>query len=218
MTATFHRRPTQPTLTIRSEGALPARVTLPRSVWHEPTDTVLELIRLCWQYAYDWSGMPLVGGRISITSEVPPNAGLASSATACVAVLRALMPTTERGAVAAAQLVRAAHHVERDVAGRPIGPMDFVPAAFGGTTLVHSQAETHHRPDPPLTPTRDEVPRRGHPHASGHRRRHRMETGTARPRRGQHGLLRRADARAGHRAVRLVQPAASLTKLARATS
>ena len=141
ISVTFHRQPTTPTLTIQSQGALPARLTLPRSVWHEPTDSVLELTRLCWHYAHDRSGRATVGGHISITSDVPPNAGLASSATACVAALRALMPTAETGAVAAAQLARAADHVERELAGRPVGPMDFVPAAFGGTTLVHTESE-----------------------------------------------------------------------------
>jgi mevalonate kinase len=139
---TYSRESSLSTLTIRSQGALPAYLTIPSDRWCDPTDSELELVRLCWQYRRMHDGpTPWSGGDISIQSAAPPSAGLASSATICVAALRALIPCPAGSAIPAARLVDAADHVERVMAGRPVGPMDFVPAAFGGTTLVHSEAE-----------------------------------------------------------------------------
>jgi mevalonate kinase len=140
VSVTFRRQPSSPMLTIRSHGALPAFLALPSEHWLDPTTSELELTRLCWQYAAQGHAA-LSGGDLSIQSVAPSSAGLASSATTCVAALRALTPSPTGGVVPAAHLVHAAYHVERDMAGRPVGPMDFVPAAFGGTTLVRSEAE-----------------------------------------------------------------------------
>jgi mevalonate kinase len=142
VSVTYRREPASSALSIRSEGALPAHLTIPAERWCDPTDSELELVRLCWEYRPAHEGpTSRVGGDISIQSAAPPSAGLASSATTCVAALRALLPSHPAGAMPAAQLVNTADHVERVMAGRPVGPMDFVPAAFGGTTLVHSEAE-----------------------------------------------------------------------------
>lgn len=132
---TYEPQPRSGTLAISSEGALRAQLTLPRADWLNPTDSDLELIRVCWQHAVQ----PLVGGRISILSAAPASAGLASSATACVAALRALLAPP---GLTAEQLIDAAYDIEHNLAGRPVGPMDFVPAAIGGTTLVASAAES----------------------------------------------------------------------------
>lgn len=134
---TYERQPTAATLTIRSEGALRAELNLSQADWHQPTDNVLELIRLSWQHAM----RSPVGGGIRVRSAAPANAGLASSATACVAALRAFTSGTPDQALSPEQLIQAAYHVEHDIAGRPVGPMDYVPAAHGGTTLIDSESE-----------------------------------------------------------------------------
>jgi mevalonate kinase len=132
---TYEKRAAARTLAIVADGALRARLTLPRSNWHDPTDSELELIRLCWQHAVH----PPTGGHISILTAAPTSAGLASSATACVAALRALLPPDD---ATPELLARTAYDIEHDIAGRPVGPMDFVPAALGGTALVVSASET----------------------------------------------------------------------------
>lgn len=137
VSVTYHRQPAGRSLTISAEGAMTTQVTVCRDTWHTPTTSDLELIRLCWQHATD----PPTGGWISIQSGAPPNAGLASSATACVAALRALRPPDPAEPVTGEDLIQTAYHVEHDLAGRPVGPMDFVPAVLGGTTLVATEAE-----------------------------------------------------------------------------
>lgn len=130
----YDRRQNADTLDIGAEGALSARLTLSRANWFDPTASELELIRLCWQRAVQ----PAAGGRISIQTAVPTSAGLASSATACVAALRAL--AADPG-LTPDQLISTAYDIERNLAGRPVGPTDFVPAAFGGTSLICSASE-----------------------------------------------------------------------------
>jgi mevalonate kinase len=132
---TYDKRAAARTLVISAEGALRARLTLPRSGWLNPTDSELELIRLCWQHA----AQPPMGGRISIQTAAPTSAGLASSATACVAALRAFLPAP---GMTPEQLIHTAYDIEHNIAGRPVGPMDFVPASVGGTTLIGSASET----------------------------------------------------------------------------
>lgn len=130
--------PAANSLVIRAEGALRSELHLTRDTWCRPTTNDLELVRLCWQHAVPAAA----GGRIDVHSAAPANAGLASSATACVATLHALVHPSRSDGMTADDWMHAAYEVEHDVAGRPVGPMDFVPAVVGGTHLIDCATET----------------------------------------------------------------------------
>lgn len=70
-------------------------------------------------------------GKLSIESAIPAGAGLASSAALCVAALAASGFTGSPE-----DLIDAGWFVERKLANRDVGPMDYVPCVLGGVVLA----------------------------------------------------------------------------------
>lgn len=117
-------------LRISAEGAVSSEVVL-RDSQILPFGHPLRIAGICLH------GLGVRSGHISIKSDVPPAAGLASSATLVVALVEALGPATlGKGE----SIVRAAWDLEHVVAGRDVGVMDYVPVVYGGVVLVDTLA------------------------------------------------------------------------------
>ncbi|KZB87475.1 mevalonate kinase family protein [Amycolatopsis regifaucium] len=99
-------------------------------VWTPADAAWAELARLAVSFHHDrdddrWPS------KLAIVSAIPPGAGLASSAALCVAALAIPADRIDPGEPIEAGLV-----VERELAGRDVGPMDYVPCTAGGVVRV----------------------------------------------------------------------------------
>ncbi|MFG1646695.1 mevalonate kinase [Amycolatopsis sp. NPDC049252] len=98
--------------------------------WSLPTFSWAKLPAICATYGCDRADgeWPY---RITIKSDVPAGAGLASSAALCVAGLAACAP-----GIGAQDLMRLGWQAEYRLAARTVGPMDYAPCAVGGVSRV----------------------------------------------------------------------------------
>jgi galactokinase len=81
-------------------------------------------------FALERAGFALGGVTLDIASDIPPGAGLASSAALCLAVLRALRQAFGLPLDSVA-LARLAQEAETDFVGAPVGLMDQLAASLG---------------------------------------------------------------------------------------
>ncbi|MDX8143386.1 galactokinase family protein [Lentzea sp. BCCO 10_0061] len=114
---------------VRASGTLTGRASS-ADVWTPADEAWADLARLAVTFHHDrdddrWPS------RLDIVSAIPPGAGLASSAALCVATLAISADWAVPGEPIDAGLV-----VERELAGRDVGPMDYVPCTAGGVVRV----------------------------------------------------------------------------------
>ncbi len=114
---------------VRASGTLTARAAS-ADVWTPADGPWADLARLAvtFHHGRDDDRWP---SRLEIVSAIPPGAGLASSAALCVATLAISADWAVPGEPIDAGLV-----VERGLAGRDVGPMDYVPCTAGGVVRV----------------------------------------------------------------------------------
>ncbi|GAB3716880.1 hypothetical protein GCM10027598_27060 [Amycolatopsis oliviviridis] len=114
---------------VRAAGTLTGRARA-ADVWTTSDRPWAELARIAVTFHHD-RGDELWPSGLDIVSEVPPGAGLASSAALCVAALAVSADPASAGERIAEGLV-----VEKRLAGRDVGPMDYVPCVTGGVVQV----------------------------------------------------------------------------------
>ncbi|MEV7551441.1 galactokinase family protein [Amycolatopsis sp. NPDC089917] len=114
---------------VRAAGTLIGRARAV-DVWTAGDRPWAELARIAVTFHHD-RGDELWPSALDIVSEVPPGAGLASSAALCVAALAVSADASSSEDRIAEGLV-----VERRLAGRDVGPMDYVPCVVGGVVQV----------------------------------------------------------------------------------
>jgi mevalonate kinase len=111
-----------------SSGTLAGAATA-ADAWSVPTPWA-RLPAVCATFGRDRDD-PLWPRKVTITSTIPPGAGLASSAALCTAGVAAAVGPTEP-----LDLMRQSWFAEHRLANRNVGPMDYVPSVLGGVSRV----------------------------------------------------------------------------------